>query len=471
MIARAAIIAGLMAALAVAAAAIEPVPLPDPKIPGFHFPESEATIVKWVFDLSNGSASDAAPQAFENIATHGWGLWTAVTRETGQVYAGQRLRVFETWYTPEELVAAADANPAIVRPAMPQRRARLRTLGQFDHERAASSPALPATGAVDDQVIGFIKFDPTAADHIRRQELLSRGALSQLLQGGARQIPVFPPTALALKTVFQVMASKSLVGGRYYLLKVWPGPPDTPQAWGPALWPGGVWIDVQGGGAGQGQIDQAPATDGSTRTDATTYPVSSLINHRLTGDEAAIYNQDHTGADVSAGDFAILVAMHVAGREITRWTWQTFWWTPAPDAPPLPSSAANASLRPAQLQGAPRHYAMAFAYAMLSPDQPNVGGANLGLAVYAYNPWLEAHFAPADLPDSVPGYAPSGQAVGNNYGVQSNCMSCHGRANYNPARLTTAPRYSGSRYVDLHDPQFAGTLQLDFVWSLTTHAH
>jgi hypothetical protein len=471
MIGRAAILAGLMAALTIAATAIEPVPLPDPKIPGFRFPESEATIVSWVFDLSNGPAGEAAPQAFENIATHGWGLWAAVTRETGQVYAGQRLRVFETWFTPDELAASADTNPVLVRPAMPRRRARLRTLGQFDHEREAGSQALPAAGASDDRAIGFIKFDPTAADHIRSQKLLSLGALGQLLQGGARQVPVFPPTALALKTVFQVLVSRSLVDGRYYMLKVWPGPPDTLQGWGPAQWPGGVWIDVQGGGGGQGQIDETPAADGSTRTEATTYPLSSLIHYRLTADEAAAYNQDHTGADASAGDYAILAAMHVAGREITRWTWQTYWWTPTPDTPPLPSSAATASLRPVQLQGAPRHYAMAFAYAMLSPDQPNVGGANVGLAIYAFNPWLEARFVPADLPDSVPGYAPGGQAAGNNYGVQTNCMSCHARANYNPAKLATAPRYSGSRYVDLHDPQFAGTLQLDFVWSLASHAN
>jgi len=162
--------------------------------------------------------------------------------------------------------------------------------------------------------------------------------------------------------------------------------------------------------------------------------------------------------------------MHVAGHEITRWTWQTYWWTPAPDEPPLPSSGANASLRPVQLQGAPRHYAMALGYAMLSPEQPNVRGANVGLAVYTYNPWLEARFAPADLPDSLPGYGPSGQAADNNYGVETNCMSCHGRANYNPGLLATAPRYSGSRYVDLNDPQFAGTLQLDFLWSLAKHA-
>ena len=73
MIARAAILTGLMAALAVSAVAFEPVLLPDTKMPGFHFPESEATMVNWVFDLSNGSAGDAAPPAGEILAGHGWG--------------------------------------------------------------------------------------------------------------------------------------------------------------------------------------------------------------------------------------------------------------------------------------------------------------------------------------------------------------------------------------------------------------
>jgi len=162
--------------------------------------------------------------------------------------------------------------------------------------------------------------------------------------------------------------------------------------------------------------------------------------------------------------------MHVAGREIARWTWQTFWWTPAPDAPPAPSSPAIASQRPPQLRGAARHYAMALAYTMLSPDQPYVGGENAGAAVYAYNPWIEARFGPADLPDSQPGLDPAGRPADNNYGVQTNCMSCHARATYNPNARSTAPRFAGARYVDLIDPQYVGTLQVDFLWAIPRHA-
>jgi hypothetical protein len=109
---------------------------------------------------------------------------------------------------------------------------------------------------------------------------------------------------------------------------------------------------------------------------------------------------------------------------------------------------------------------MAIGYDMVSPGQPNVGGQNAGSAVYAYNPYLEARFGAANLPDSLPGNDPSGNPAPNNVGTQCNCMSCHVRANYNPNNLATAPRYSGARYTGLDDPQFGGTLQVDFLWSL-----
>jgi hypothetical protein len=106
------------------------------------------------------------------------------------------------------------------------------------------------------------------------------------------------------------------------------------------------------------------------------------------------------------------------------------------------------------------------AYDMVTPGQPNVGGTNAGNAIYAFNPYLEARFGPQNLPDSQMGNDPSGQPALNDVGVECNCMSCHARANYNPSGLSTGPKYSGARYTDLNDPQFAGTLQVDLLWSL-----
>jgi hypothetical protein len=442
----------------VALGAPPPAPLTDPGIPGFRFPESETTLVGWVFDLGHAGVTAAAPIAFERLHLHGWGLWTALTAETPLRESGRPLRVFETWATPAELINAAEA---------PNR------LRRFN--RAAPGSPAPETGSEPSAsssppVVGFVSYDPTAADHIRRQGLLRASVLDALLRGGEAQVPPFPNTALALKAVYQVAAASQLVAGRYYALKTWRGPPPVAQAWGPDQWRGCVWIDLAGGGLGRGDIDAVGAADGSSRTPATTYPLSQLIHHRLSADQAADFNRAQPGAAAAAGDAALLVAMHVAGREISRWTWQTFWWTPRPEAPPPPSSAEVAALRPDALQGPARHYAMALGYEMTSPAQPVTRGLNGGVARYVYNPWLEAHFGPTDLPDSLPGYDPAGQPAPNNCGVESNCMSCHSRANYHPAGLTTAPRYAGARYVDLADPQFAGTLQLDFLWTLAEDA-
>jgi len=446
-------------------------PLPALPMTGFRFPESEATLTRWITGMTRGADADTVQAAFENIHRHAWGLWTALTMETAQRSEGQPLRVFETWLTPEELVAHADLPNAAAVAQWPRRRAALRQLGQFRLRatRAASAGLTAGDGAID-RIAGFIKFDPTAADHILAQGLLRVATLDALLQGGAQQIPPFPSAALAAKPVFQILRRQDLVDGRYYALKAWSGPPAQPQAWPPALWPGAVWIDLLDGGEGSGAIDEHPQADGSTRTDATTYPLASLIHYRLSAADAATLDDEKPGTDAGAGDYAVLVAMHISSREIARWTWQTFWWTPAPAEPPAPSSPAIAALRPPQLRGAAQHYAMVLAYTMLSPDQPYVAGENTGAAVYAYNPWIEAAFAPEDLPDSRAGLDPAGRPAPNNVGVETNCMSCHAQATYDPNPLTPAPRFTGARYVDLDDAQFIGTLQLDFLWSIARRA-
>lgn len=456
---------GLLMTLAVSGGTVTAVPLPNPQVPGFTFPESEATIVTWVQEVGNGTPDAAS--AFESMHLHGWGIWTALTLETAQVDNAQKLRVFETWYTPQEVDTVPSGKTPAALASVPRHRSALLKFAQFHHGLDDSNHATSGPNEGSETVFGYVKFDPTATAHVMQEQLLSKAALGQLLQGGSQEIPVFPSTSLTLKSAFQLITAATRVQGRYYRLNVWTGPPQTPQAWGPSQWPGVVWIDIQGGGSGAGQVDTVASTDGSSRTDATTYPVSSMINHRISAREAEEFNAGQPGSGAVEGDYAVLVAMHVAGREIARWTWQTFWWSPTPDDPQLPSSADVAALRPAQLTGAARNYAMALGYDMTTPGQPNVGGENAGAAIYTYNPYLEARFGPGNLPDSTAGLDPNGQPAANNVGVQCNCMSCHMRANYNPGNLTTAPRYSGARYTDMDDPQFTGTLQVDLLWSLT----
>jgi hypothetical protein len=459
--------AGAIAAILPPSPAIVPEPVPEVSMAGFRFPETEATLTRWITEMSRATSAEAARVATEKIALHAWGLWTAVTSETRQTVDGQRLRVFETWLTPDEL-AAEDAAPAWRRPLTPRRRSALQPLPQLAEAPASLAPPAPADrAAAIDRVVGLVKFDPVAVGHIRRQELLRLSSLAALLDGGAQQITPFPSAAIAAKPVFQILRQRDLVDGHYALMKAWPGPPEFPQPWAPAEWPAAVWIDVLDGGHGRGLLANA---EGEPRNDETTYPLSSLIHYRLSAADAAGLNRAKPGTDATAGDCAVLVAMHISTREIARWTWQTFWWTPTADNPPAPSSSLLANARPPALGGAARHYAMALAYTLLSPDQPYVGGENAGLAVYAYNPWIEARLGSAELPDSRAGFDPAGQPAANNVGVQSNCMSCHAQANYNPRQWPTAPRFTGARYVDLGAAEFVGTLQVDFLWSLPRHA-
>jgi hypothetical protein len=458
--------AGVTAAILPPPLTIVPAPVLEVSIEGFRFPESEATLTRWITEMSRATSPELARDATEKIALHAWGLWAALTAETNQAVDGQRLRVFETWVTPDELAVEGSA-PVHRRPLTPRRRSALQPLAQLTVAPNAVEIAAARGDAPIDRVAGFVKFDPVAADHIRRQELLRVSSLSALLDGGAQQVPPFPSAAIAAKPVFQILRQRDLVNGRYWLMKAWSGPPEIAQPWAPAQWPGAVWIDALDGGHGDGFLAQA---DGEPRSDETTYPISSLIHYRLSAADAVALNRSNPGTDAEAGDTAVLVAMHISTREIARWTWQTFWWTPSAENPPAPSSPHLASLRPAELQGAARHYALALAYTLLSPDQPYVGGSNAGAAVYAYNPWIEARLGSAELPDSREGVDPTGRPAGNNVGVQTNCMSCHAQANYNPLRLPTAPRFAGARYVDLGAAEFVGTLQVDFLWSLARHA-
>lgn len=397
--------------------AIEPAPLPNPQVPGYSFPETESAIYGWVED------DDAS-----SVALHAWGLWTALTAETQQVVDGQNLRVFETWLTPADIISDAEDAARNLRPSA--------TLNQ--HSTSST--------AVDARVTGFVKYDPSAADFAQTNALFSKAALNQLLLDGARDIPAFPNTAVTLKPVFMKLSKSE---GQYHQLPAWPGPPDPATAFPPADWGQCIWIDLNDSGAGPAQsaVDTS-CTDGS-RSDSTTYGLGRFVSY-VDGD--TVY---------------VLKAMHVTTKETTRWTWQTFWWTPNPDAPQAPSSASVAAARPSQLTGAPANYAHCSSYQMVTPVQPETGGMNAGQPVYCYNPWLEAEFGPSQLPNSTP---LAGQA--NEVGVQTNCMSCHAYASWSKdnAENTQDTFYTGDRYVDLQSTDFDGLLRLDFAWSIQQNA-
>jgi hypothetical protein len=359
---------------------------------------------------------------------------------------------------------------------------RLTVPPQFQHGAAAK--ALFTAAGQPGAVRVDVKYDPTASDFILDNSLFSAVQLTAYLNTDHKTaVPVFPNTAISLKPTYRTL--KPLVDNRYFMLKVWPGPPSlvfnqTSKLWESKAFPDSqwgqcVWIDIQGSGNTGAGVDKTCDAKGSSRTSASTYGVDQFIHFQMTQADADQANEAGPGGatPVSAGDYTVLVGIHATSREITRWTWQTFWWVNAPDKPAAPSSPSIASYRPTQLSGAARHYAQCTGYDEEAPPQPNSGGSNTGDTVYCYNPYLEAPFSPPVLPDSQPGETlVNGKTVktANNVGVQTNCMSCHEQANFNPNNVVSPPQYTGARYIDLNGPTFNGVLKVDFLWSIPGNA-
>jgi hypothetical protein len=374
----------------------------DVGIPGFEFPASESTIDGWV-------ATDDTTK----IAEHAWGLWAGLNRNSGVTYEKQELRIFETWQEKEQMVADPGSKTPTTRVLTPKPlRQSQRGTTKANRPDRADRP-------------GLIKYNPTAAQHILANKLHSLATLDALVdKTKITKVPDFPNASISVKVNTVKVTDK--VGDKYYKLSVWPGPPATPQEFAPEQWNTFVWIDLRKDSKSTG--DGSVATGNHVRTDRTTYSLNDFIHFQQPD-----------------GHIHVVAAMHVASRETTNWTWQSFWWAPNPENPPAPSSKQIADARPDLLlgMGAPAHYAATLAYSMrTTKNEP----------IFAYNPYLEGHF----------------NDLGGTYkfGVQSNCMSCHANATHPGAKTD----YIGDDFVDIAGSQFVGQVRLDFLYSLEPEA-
>jgi hypothetical protein len=429
---------------------IRPVSMRNPGIPGFKFPESETVLDRWI------QANDV-----RNMYLHGWGIWTALNMNSGQSVGGQNLRIFETWLTTDEIKQAiinrGENNLTDVTETK-QTRGRFQVPHQFLHARKRNGIKASAMVSPDDssRILGFVKYDPTAANFTIKNKLYDSTTLQLMLNAGKTDVPDFPNTSVTIKPVFEIISQQDLQNG-YYKLNVWSGPPKKPMAYGPDQWPGCIYVDLQNRGKGNGGIDST----GRGPTPQNTYNLQDFVHFKIDPQTAQQLRSEHKLNATQTGDVAILVGMHVTSRETKRWTWQTFWWAPNADMPPLPSSQSIAASRPAQLTGAARHYAMAIAYTFITPNQPLIGGNNKGTSIYAYNPYLEAGFDSTTFQRAAM-VMTNGRLVVNKFGVQTNCMSCHALAAFPSANTD----YMADAYVSLNDPYFKKKLKIDFLWSI-----
>jgi hypothetical protein len=415
-----------------------PAEFPQLNIPGFNFPEDSLVINKWI-----------RTSEINKINQHGWGIWTGLTSETNQYIPGddRPLRVFETWLTPEEMI---DSIKNI--PIKRSNRSNLKTPNQFGHMALNQE-------TINDSIHESVAYSPGAASSAINNKIFMATTLLGYAEEGKKEVPFFPLNAITIKPVFKVLAAST--GETSFNISAWHGPDNDTIAYPEQNWLTFVTVDTSEGAKSKGN----------------TYSVNDFIHYKLNDEDAYYFNKEfteNTGNQFNAqpGDYVILMAMHVGTREITNWTWQTFWWDSKPNNPPLPSSKEIADARPSELKGAARNYAMAQAYYMINPDEPYVGIDVKGEPNYAYNPYLEAGFGPSVFDKNISQInTADGKEIPTYSGVRTNCMSCHRMATVDPATINDPKNnsktpYVGNSYVSRTNPIFKDQLLLDFSWSI-----
>jgi monoamine oxidase len=349
---------------------------------GFKFPEDSTTIHKWV------NKKDTL-----NITKHAWGIWAGLTAQSGQAFKGDSLLVFETWLGVKELAkmsASVGNDGGCIETKMG--RTPLSIPKQFEQSQGFTNKSAMIDTTF--QAFETVAYDPTAACFATQNQLFKQPTSDKhKAKNGTGRIPAFPNTAITTKPTY--FAGKPDKNG---LIRVpaWPGTPNPAKSFGYESWKTYVYVDVKNQQTYNKKLTPV-TTDNPTPEQilAATCNLNDFINYKADADTAKYLNQhkDKGCPDFKAGDVVLLVAMHVGTKEISNWTWQTFFWSYNPSTPFSPSSQFEADLRPSQLKGAAAHYALTTDYAMVWSNQPIVIGTNQGIPpMIAFNPYLEGGF-------------------------------------------------------------------------------
>lgn len=413
-------------------------------VPGFNFPEDSLTIYNW---LANRDTA--------RITKHAWGIWAGLTANSDQIYMDDTLLIYETWLGITDIAAqCASGNTQDLQSK--SIREQLHLPNQLTH--GVTAPSSVDTNAV---LYVSVSYDPNASSFAIDSSLLNQSTINRyMVNDGIGRIPPFPNNSITIKpTYFLGSADDELIR-----IPAWQGPPSNwGQVYGHKKWNSFVYADVNNSQTPGKIAVPVPDQGGNTPPSSAIVNLNEFIYYTLDSASAVYLNEQQAGqADttVTAGDLVVLVAMHVATKEISNWTWQTFFWTTNPAQPDFPSSAWAASLQPSQLQGAAKNYAVATAYAMVWPNQPITGGTNQGATpIIGYNPYLEA---------GLPEFKNVNKLNSSfKYGMQSNCMSCHSRAKSNYSNQFEYKFYTADEYMDMGDTTFFNNwVQLDFAWSI-----
>ena len=400
------------------------------------------------------------------IRAHAWDVWASITASVGE----SDTPVWETWYSGNEIFVS---DPNKGRSLFPD----FENPVQFFHAGKAQSLAAGSVTSVN-------RYSPALGDAIWARGLNSSERLDAINETfNELDTPVInraistseglvDAALIALKPVFQIVDPNEPTAIPY-----WAGsaPSATTNTANPTpdTWKQCVVIDPSESLL-PGEFVEMPCNGVTDLLEVVSW--ESFYSFRLTKKQAKDFgeNAQNPGGDlgsdnqtslnaleemVKPGNMVLLVAMHVATKEIASWAWQTFWWGgPA-------ALSVGSDLRPDVVKGVWRNYDMRAAYYMVeSPDDlesaPHI----------AFNPYLETGLSGT--------FTREDGIVVDWTGVTSNCMTCHSLAgwqkNEDPNQNcfsfdndSCGPPYRNSGFIDpASDYIFGGYTKLDFLWSL-----
>lgn len=451
------------------------VEMPSKLANGDPFPLDSTVINNW---LSRPNVDMEGVQNNPNVIGHSWGLWQALTEVTDIEYNGRRLRRYETWYTPQDVIQATESGSSLSDLKRTDGHLQFRTKFGLGHDSELNTSA--------GDISGKVKYNPSMAQRALDQNYFDVDYIKSLAKPGEINSVAFKSSDVMLKPVYRVLTDKNQVGEDTYYFNIWAGKIDGGKA------------DTIPSGDGEVFSKVIKVTTDINKpmkemvNDTMVYNIKNFIYHNMNAQEALRYNeqskegQEFVDDTAEAGDAVILLGMHVSTRETRKWTWQSFYWTETPDNPVFPSSSTVAegrkNLNP-ELDFAANQYAVSIAYSMMSPalpfDTPNGDPIDLRngdhKSVYGLNPYIEGTFTKEVFPkqDSLftqikPEYAMQYVRT-NDVGIKSNCMSCHSMSYWSPKNDnigTAVSNFMADQYINRNAPWFENSVQLDFAWSL-----
>ncbi|MCC9624277.1 hypothetical protein LPB41_21560 [Thalassospira sp. MA62] len=428
----------------------------SPMPAGYNFPTPGYVIQQWITDAGAPDETTRL-KGLNNIRKHGWDLWNAMSQKTETPSSPDSIAEIEVpiWTTwPDQtqalkpLLSSVSADELLFAEG---KEVSLRHPKQFSHfVGEQKEPELKYVLEVEQfnrawvisantpQIVPFGENHYSILGYDNLVKYLA--AFPPSYGSSSKAMLDFDPRAIETKPVYYALKNSGKT-----IMPYWRGVSSqattnttnpTPETWKTCVIVNADDLAKTGmREAKKGEENGAYAAPGLKCETYLYAPIGMIFTQALGAKEAKKFGQP----DIKQNDLRALVAMHVNTKEVDSWTWQTYYWQG--DAAFEANMPGDLSSQPDTLAAPWTSYAMCTAY-----DQSYDHGATMNVC---YNPYLETS---PHIPD----------------GINSNCVTCHGSANFSPQGSTSAPVYPAAydEPIDFGGPAFADVMKTDFSWTI-----